>query len=75
MAASKICTLRKCCSISFVTADTDISYNSSGWIFLKRTKFDWINSFMTESVQNKSIDWFLYDNGLRQERVKGDMNY
>ena len=25
-----------------------------------------INSFMTEAV----IDWFLYDNGLRHERVK-----
>ena len=21
-------------------------------------------------MQNKSMDWFLYDNGLRQERVK-----
>ena len=32
-----------------------------------------LNSFMTEAVimQSKSIDWFLYDNGLRHERVKG----
>ena len=27
------------------------------------------NSFMTEAV-SKSMDWFLYDNGLRHERVK-----
>ena len=33
-----------------------------------------VNSFMTEplSYRNQSIDldWFLYDNGLRHERVK-----
>ena len=38
-----------------------------------------INSFMTEplsyrnlstDLQSKSMDWFLYDNGLRHERVK-----
>ena len=29
-----------------------------------------INPFMTEAVI-KSMDWFLYDNGLRHERVKG----
>ena len=29
-----------------------------------------INSFMMEAVMLcKSIDWFLYDNGLRHERV------
>ena len=29
-----------------------------------------INSFMIEAVMLcKSIDWFLYDNGLRHERV------
>ena len=27
------------------------------------------NSFMTET--SKSKDWFLYDNGVRHERVKG----
>ena len=42
-----------------------------------------INSFMTEqrllSYRNqsidllrKSLDWFLYDNGLRHEKVKND---
>ena len=25
---------------------------------------------MTEAVIRKSMDWFLYDNGLRHERVK-----
>ena len=39
-----------------------------------------LKSFMTEAViyrnqsidsQSKSTDWFLYDNGLRNERVKG----
>ena len=30
-----------------------------------------VNSFMTEAVIiRKSVDWFLYDNGLRHERVK-----
>ena len=30
-----------------------------------------LNSFMTEAVIiQKSMDWFLYDNGLRHERVK-----
>ena len=30
-----------------------------------------LNSFMTEAVIIcKSMDWFLYDNGLRHERVK-----
>ena len=33
----------------------------------------YINSFMTEAViidlESKSVDWFLYDNGLRHERV------
>ena len=30
------------------------------------------NSFMTEAIdlQSKSMDWFLYDIGLRHERVK-----
>ena len=28
-----------------------------------------LNPFMTEAV-SKSMDWFLYDNGLRHERVK-----
>ena len=28
-----------------------------------------INSFMTEAVI-ASVDWFLYDNGLRHEKVK-----
>ena len=26
------------------------------------------NSFMTD-LQSKSMDWFLYDNGIRHERV------
>ena len=26
-------------------------------------------------VPSKSMDWFLYDNGLRHERVKGDLKY
>ena len=26
---------------------------------------------MTQAEQRKSMDWFLYDNGLRHERVKG----
>ena len=34
---------------------------------LKYYKYDLSNSFMTES---KSMDWFLYDNGLRNETVK-----
>ena len=30
-----------------------------------------LNLFMTEAVmQRKSMDWFLYDNGRRHERVK-----
>ena len=30
-----------------------------------------INSFMTDAViMSKLMDWFLYDNGLRHERVK-----
>ena len=31
-----------------------------------------VNPFMTEAVGllRKSMDWFLYDNGLRHERVK-----
>ena len=33
-----------------------------------------VNSFMTEPLsyrnQSRSMDWFLYDNGLRHERVK-----
>ena len=28
-----------------------------------------LNPFMTEAV-SKSMDWFLYDNGLRHDRVK-----
>ena len=29
------------------------------------------NSFMTETtLRSKSVDWFLYDNGLRDEKVK-----
>ena len=30
-----------------------------------------VNPFMTEAViiLGKSVDWFLYDNGLRHERV------
>ena len=27
-----------------------------------------LNPFMTEAV-SKSMDWFLYDNGLRRDRV------
>ena len=30
-----------------------------------------INPFMTEAEQSKSMDWFLYNNDLRHERVKG----
>ena len=42
------------------------------------------NSLITEALsyrnrsidlQSKSKDWFLYDNGLRHERVKGDENH
>ena len=35
------------------------------------------NFFMTEAdiMQSKSIDWFLYDNGLRHERVKKPMQH
>ena len=44
----------------------------------KRVLFLHVKSFMTESLyrnqsidlQSKSMDWFLYDNGLRHERVK-----
>ena len=41
----------------------------------------YFNSFMTGTLsyknqsidlQSKSIDWFLYDNGLRHERVKAN---
>ena len=30
-----------------------------------------LNPFMTEAVMKELIDWFLYDNGLRHERVNG----
>ena len=37
-----------------------------------------LNPFMTEAVtidlQSKSMDWFLYDNGIHRERVKTDTN-
>ena len=33
-----------------------------------------INSFMTTPLLCKSMDWFLYDNGFRHKRVKGDVN-
>ena len=33
-------------------------------------------SYRNQSIDlpSKSMDWFLYDNGLRQERVKGPRN-
>ena len=31
------------------------------------------NSFMTEAVIMDWLDWFLYDNGLCHERVKGEL--
>ena len=43
-----------------------------------------LNSFVTETViyrnqfndlRSKSIDWFLYDNGLHHERVKYSLEY
>ena len=43
-----------------------------------------LNSFMTESLsyrnqstdlQSKSMDWLLYDNGLRHERVSGKLHF
>ena len=30
------------------------------------------NSFMTEAVLCKSMDWFLYDNGLRHKKFKDE---
>ena len=44
------------------------SYQQNSSIVSARQNF---NSFMTEAVIiQKSMDWFLYDNGLRYERVK-----
>ena len=39
---------------------------------LNTSKKRWFNAFMTGTVirQSKSMDWFLYDNGPRHERVK-----
>ena len=31
-----------------------------------------VNPFMTEAVIKQKLDWFLYDNGLRHERVNED---
>ena len=38
-------------------------------IFFNDFFFSFFNPFKTETV-TKSMDWFLYDNGLRLERVK-----
>ena len=41
-------------------------------IFLIHRKLTLVN--LTLTLQSKSMDWFLYDNGLRHERVKGQVD-
>ena len=49
--------------------NSKIQLINDGLEFLVSFVWGYINSFMAEAVI-KSMDWFLYDNGLRHERVK-----
>ena len=52
--------------VSFVRIKASISVRSSDMrfeLFLKSFLID-------QKLQSKSMDWFLYDKGLRHERVK-----
>ena len=47
-----------------------ISSLISCWAALKRNKENNIKYFFLKKLPSKSKDWFLYDNGLRHEKVK-----
>ena len=57
-----------------ITLSLAVNFQTDGLRYF--VPFAQFNSFMTEAViilsdlQGKSVDWFLYDNGLRHERAK-----
>ena len=48
--------------------DSTVSLNDDSLTLSRRTPLSYRNESI--DLQSKSMDWFLYDNGVRLERVK-----
>ena len=66
-------------SIISITSITNIFYQHILITVCSNLTLSWWRplSYKNQSIDLfcKSMDWFLYDNGLRHERVKGKMNW